>query len=301
MKISLTSFCIAVLFLLGTLSSCQQEPDEELDPENPQVSGNLNATIDGSTWVAARAAIGYRMNGLISISGLSRDGKTLTMTLTDSGVHRYVLNANTMNAGAYVDSTLSDRTGFTSNSNDDPQLAGGEVNILSINENTKTMSGTFSFRVYRFTDDRSVSITNGSFTDLKYSTSLPPTTGLDTLRLKVDGVDFVPTVVNGFSSEMLGQMVVTGTDAAGLRSIGITVQPDIIPGTYDFDYPVIGVYNPDTDGTNSRASTSGRLVVLEHNLTTKRLRGTFQFSASNILDPLKKNEITDGYFSVKYP
>ncbi|RYY55192.1 MAG: hypothetical protein EOO09_11545 [Chitinophagaceae bacterium] len=296
------TLCLLLFIGLTGLTACQQEPDERLDPEPeiPAVSGNLKATINGNSWVAARAAGASRMNGLINISGLSLDGKILTMTLTDSGVHRYILNSTTLNAAAHVDSTMSDRIAFTSNSSDDAALAGGEVTITSINESAKTLTGTFSYRVYRSTDNKSVSITNGSFTDLSYTTSLAPSTGSDTIRLKVDGADFRPDVVFGISSEFIGQLGLSGTTTAGSPSIGLSMPPDIRPGTHDFGDLIIGVYNPGTDGTNARGSNSGKLVILEHNTSSRRIRGTFNFSASNLLDPSKKNEITDGYFSVKY-
>ncbi|RYY58679.1 MAG: hypothetical protein EOO05_15625 [Chitinophagaceae bacterium] len=296
--LSCTLLSLALLF-----SSCQQEPDEELDPQPPAATGNLKATVGGVAWAADRAEVSYRVAGLISISGLSINGRLLTMTLVDSGVHRYTLNATVVNGAAWVDSTLADRNAFTSNQSDDVSIAGGEVNITSINESRKTMSGTFTYNLYRMLDDKQLAVTNGSFTDLPYFTELPATPGSDTIRLKVDGVSFVPDVNYGLSVDMLQQLNISGTTTTGNRSIGISMPQNILAGSYQFEGLAgtsIGVYNPDLDGTNARYSESGTLVILEHNTGTKRLRGTFQFHGTNLLDATKVSEITEGYFSVKY-
>ena len=300
---SLKFLSVTLLSLALVFVSCQQEPDEELDPQPPAGTGNLKATVGGVSWAADRAEVAYRIAGQISISGLSSAGRLLTMTLTDSGVHRYTLNSTTLNAAAWVDSTLADRNAFTSNQSDDLSIAGGEVNITSINESAKTISGTFTYNLYRMLDDKKLTVTSGSFTNLPYLTELPATPASDTIRLKVDGASFVPDINYGLSVDMLQQLNISGTTTTGSRSIGISMPQDILAGSYQFEGlggVAIGVYNPDLDGTNARYSESGTLVILEHNLTTKRLRGTFVFHGANLLDNTKSSEITDGYFSVKY-
>ncbi|MEP6952031.1 MAG: hypothetical protein ABI863_22265 [Ginsengibacter sp.] len=44
---------------------------------------------------------------------------------------------------------------------------------------------------------------------------------------------------------------------------------------------------------------SGTLTILEHNITTKRIRGNFNFHASEV-PGTKVSELTEGYFSVIY-
>jgi hypothetical protein len=118
----------------------------------PILTGNFKAKIDGVQWVADRYAQGARMNGIINLTGLGLDKKVITMTLQDSGVHQYTLyydGAVADNAGAYTDSNSTSSIAFSTNAGSAASESGGTVNITSINETSKTMSGTFSFKVKR--------------------------------------------------------------------------------------------------------------------------------------------------------
>lgn len=296
-----------LLTFMLMLTACQQEPDEVLepDPDLPVVTpntGNMKATIDGKAWVANRGVAAYRMNGLISISGISTDRKVVTITLTDKGVGEYVLNTVEFNAGAYVDSAMAQANSFGTNASEDPALAGGKVNITSIDAAKKTFSGTFTFRVYREDDNKSISFTNGSFTDVSFQTSLPSGPAGDTLRVKVDGVQFNPDFVASVNAA--NKITVTGSNAAGTKTVAVFVPSSVNPGTYQFsgilgDY--MGTYAPDQDPLSMRIAETGKLIILEHNKTTHRYRGTFEFHGQTLFDATKASELTEGYFSVKYP
>ncbi|HEX6169500.1 MAG TPA: DUF6252 family protein, partial [Chitinophagaceae bacterium] len=144
------SFLYSVMILTGVIvfSSCQKEVDPSIIDNNnpPLITGNLKAKIDGTQWVANSAEGASRMLGLISIGGRSTDRKYLTITLTDSGVHNYTLDNNSMNAASYTDSSLANAVNFTTNQGINPGDAGGFVNITSIDVANKRISGSFSFR-----------------------------------------------------------------------------------------------------------------------------------------------------------
>jgi hypothetical protein len=186
-------------------------------------TGNFKAKIDGTQWVADRFAQGARISNIINISGLGLDKKVLTISVKDSGVHQYTLawDNTSGGAGAYMDSSLADVTAFTSNAGLTPAEGGGTLNITSIDEVNKRMSGTFSFKAKRYTDNTYRDITEGVFTDISYITSLPPGNSTDTLNVKLDGTAFVPTLVNGLSVSMLSNIVVQGSDATGTKSVAV--------------------------------------------------------------------------------
>jgi hypothetical protein len=74
----------------------------------------------------------------------------------------------------------------------------------------------------------------------------------------------------------------------------------ITPGSCTLDFlggQYIGLYNPNT--TTTLASTSGTLTIFEHNKSTKRIRGNFNFVAEPVLGGASV-PLTEGYFSVKY-
>ncbi|HEX3166457.1 MAG TPA: DUF6252 family protein, partial [Chitinophagaceae bacterium] len=248
-----------------------------------------------------------RMLGLINIGGRSTDRKYLSITLTDSGVHNYTLDNMSMNAAAYIDSSLANPVNFTTNQGIAPGDAGGFVNITSIDVPNKRISGTFSFRVFRQMDGAQRTLTEGSFTNLPYVTTLPPSNSTDTFRVKIAGTLWVPPVILGSKTPaappLTSQLVVTGTSSDATKSVGIFMPDGIAPGNYTFDLfgaTYIGLYNPDTDPNHSQASMSGTLTILSNNTTTRRIRGNFNFHAEALLNPLLNTELTEGYFSVKY-
>jgi hypothetical protein len=301
----------SLMILTGVIvfSSCQKEVDPSIiaNPNPPGATGNLKAKIDGTQWVANSAEGASRMLGLISIGGRSTDRKYLSITLTDSGVHNYTLDNMSMNAASYIDSNLANAVNFTTNQGMGPGDAGGLVNITSIDVANKRISGTFSFRVFRQMDGAQRTLTEGSFTNLPYTTTLPPGASTDTFKVKIAGTLWVPPTVLGSKTPavppLTPQIVVTGTSADGTKSVGIFMPGGITPGNYTFDLfgaTYIGLYNPDTDPSHSQGSMSGTLTILSNNTTTRRIRGNFNFHAEALLNPLLNTELTEGYFSVSY-
>lgn len=289
---------LAIITLTTLIISCQKEISGDVNPQ--AVTGNFKAKINGEQWVANKMTSGTRLLGLINVTGLSNDKKMLTITLTDSGAHTYTLDQNSMNAAAYIDSNLANKNAFTTNQGLQHGDAGGTVTITNIDATNKKISGTFNFKVFRQEDGQQRVFTEGSFTDLSYVTSLPPTGAGDTLRVKVNGTLWNATVV--FGANQMNMLTVSGTDATISRSIGFQLPPTITPGSYPFDIMsgIIGAYNPDTDPNHSKLAVSGTLQILEHNTTTKRLRANFNFVGAEILNPLNTVTLTEGYFSLKY-
>src|SRR4026207_1551982 len=133
-----------------TFNSCQKEVDPSiLETNNPPITGDFKAKIDGVQWVANSAAGASRMSGFISLVGRSTDKKYVSIHLVDSGVHNYTLNDVTLNVASYIDSNLTNTFNFSTNQGVGPGDAGGVVNVTSIDAVNKKISGTFSFRVFR--------------------------------------------------------------------------------------------------------------------------------------------------------
>lgn len=273
------------------------------------VTGDFRAKIQGVQWVANQVATAVRNNGVINLSGMSTDGQFVTITLTDSGVHVYTLNDATLSGGAYSPDQSQSTIAYTSNGSSNPAQAGGSCSITSIDAVTHKISGTFAFKAYRQTDNTTKNITEGSFTNITYTTTsgIPPTAATDTFRVKLDGADWTSYSVTATNINMTGfnKIAVTSTyDVNNTKNIGLTFDNTITPGSYVFDlFDVIGVYNPtsSTSNPNSYNASGGNLTILEHNTTTHRIRGSFNFTASPLLGGGTPIAFTAGYFSVHYP
>jgi len=314
-KVIMVKLISGLLVLALLFSACQKEVSDESftgnngNGGNP-VTGDFRAKINGNQWVANAAAGAVRNNGLINISGLNVDGLLLTITLTDSGVHTYTLDDQSFNAAAHVDSTLASTISFTSNASDDSTLAGGTVTITSIDTSTKRMSGTFRFKVFRPIDSLVRNFTEGSFTNINYRTDagINPGNPTDSFRVKLDGADWVNYSVIGLPVSLppfINNITITSNfDANGSKNIGLSFNRSITPGSYVFDLiNITGVYNPTNSITNPTplSADGGNLTILEHNTTTRRIRGTFNFVASPLTGPPPAPiNFTEGYFSVVY-
>lgn len=289
-------------FTPGGADGCAFSVTVAAAPAN--VTGDFRAKIGDVQWVADKYAQCARMNNIINISGLGLDKKTITITVQDSGVHNYTLawDNTSRGAGAFMDSALADVTAFTSNAGTSPDQAGGVLSITSINEVTKTMSGTFSFKAVRQMTGETRTITEGVFNNIPYITSLSPISSTDTFDVKIDGVDFPPTLVAGIKNTVgLSNIAISGSDASGTKTVGIYFPIDVTPGIYTIagafsDY--FGQYN--INSTTFLSSTTGTLEILFHDPATKRVRGRFSFAAEPFPLGGTPVQITEGYFAVTY-
>ena len=293
-------FCCFAFGIIAFVSSCQKE----IDWGTNTVTGDFKAKINGTQWVANKIATASRLAGFISLVGRSTDNKLLAITLTDSGVHRYTLNDVTINVAAYLDSNSSNPGTYTSNAAS-PPTAGGEVNITSIDTAHKKMSGTFSFKVFRQSDSAVVNLTEGSFTNISYSTSFPPAGSMpDTFHVKINGTMFnAATILASVPPAPYNTTIgIAGGDSVFIKTVSLGMPSDITPGTYAIGLTgnYIAVYKPDNDPNNLKIGALGSVTILEHNVTTRRIRGNFNFTGTNILNPLDFVLLTEGYFAVTY-
>ena len=287
------SVTLVALFII----SCSKEVSvDTLNAAPAGVSGNFRAKIDGNDWVADKITEAARLQGIISIAGISNDHKTVVITLLDSGVHTYTLSNTTINVAAYVDSSAATPASLTTNAGINPGDAGGTVTITKIDESKKTISGTFQFAVFHPDNNRKKTFTEGVFTDIPYSTDPIPGSGAgngkDTFAVKVDGVLWKP----GFAlaADAGTQFTITGMDGAD-KWLSLFFTGGITPGTY----PMGDLFTPYSGSYNGINSTSGSLQILENNTSKKRIRGTFSFHAEDALGG-NATELTEGYFSLSY-
>ena len=265
------------------------------------VTGDFRAKIEGTQWVADKIAQGARMNGIINITGLGLDKKAITITVSDSGVHQYTLawDNSSNSAGAFTDSNLTNVTAFTSNAGSSPSDCGGVLNITSIDDVNKKMSGTFSFKAIRQTTGETRNITEGSFTNISYITSLTGNTS-NSMSVKVDGALFSPPVVTGVV--VFGSITITGTTSGADRSVAVSFPETVTTGIHTIGTigdSYYGAYNPNNDPLQATISNSGSLEILEINTTTRRVKGKFSFTSSPLLGGTTFT-LSEGVFDTSY-
>jgi Family of unknown function (DUF6252) len=288
----------SLLVLAVTVTSCQKEISEETGAgPSTGVNGVLKMKIDGQQWVADEVAGASILGGFIAITGISKDNKTFLIQVEDLGVTTYQLDQQSLGGAALTDENEINQNSYTTNQGLDLNDAGGQVVITKIDQTKKTITGTFSFKMFRDIDSKQLVITEGVFEDLKYTTELPPTTGSD-LSVKIDGTAWAGKSVAGLAQS--GTLTISATELDLSKTVGLSMPSDITPGTYDFSQfgPYIGLY---LKGTSVfLGATSGKLIISEHNTATKTIKGTFNFTAEEVTGGTAVSQLTEGVFSVKY-
>ncbi len=288
---------LLALITCGFVGCSKEKSIDSTDAGGP---GILKMKVDGQQWVANKFASATIMNGFTSIMGSSNDGKDLIITLDTKSTGTYQLDQNSNHAAAYVDNNEAAPVSYTTNQGMNAGDAGGTVTITSIDEVSKKISGTFNFKMTRDIDGKSIMVTEGSFTNLTYTTELPPTgNNGNTLKVTIDGTDWTGKSVVGIFTSLTNSISIVASELDGSKGVGLTVPADIKAGTYPFSGitgTVMGQYNV---GTTFYLGESGQLVITEHDTGTKTIKGTFNFDGK-VPGGTATSKLTNGSFTVKY-
>ena len=248
-------------------------------------AGGFTAVVDGKSWVATDSSISVSfLNGILTISGQSNDGQTITILLDDTVQRPYTLNENSVSMATYFDvqdnSTLEFRY-LSTNQSYNSTLSGGAVLLNEVDNINKTISGIFSFNLYIDSGNYRKVVTEGSFTKLPYINSLPPVSATDTFTTQIDGAAWTAQSVS-LNNNLNGFFLITGSSLDASESVGIYVP--IAPcancdSLYYLSY-FFGQFNSrNSSEFNEFGSTTDSLTIFEYNLVTRRLSGKFNFNA----------------------
>jgi Family of unknown function (DUF6252) len=302
MKLLLKTLSFVVL--ICSFSSCQKEVSYETPVAGSggtSGKGSLKMKIDGVQWVADATVGASIMNDVMNVTGLGKDKKTFIITFLSVHSGKFSLNPEKNEAAAVLmDGAETTPIGYASNQGADSTKSGGIVNVTKIDTAKKTMSGTFSGILLRAFDGKSKKITEGIFENISYATTLPASSGTDTFSVKINDTLWQPQSISGLAISFTNQISIVGNNAQANKTVGITVPGNIAPGSFTFGFfePCAGQYN--FDGVY-RTADGGTLQILEHNTSTKRIRGKFNFNAISLLPGNAADvKISEGYFSVKY-
>ena len=283
---------LSCLLLSTTLLfiACNNDDDEMMEP-----TASMTCKLDGVDWSAAGAGASI-INNTINVTGISAADQVITITLTGTTVGTYSLDPNLPNAVAYTESNDGTAIAFVSNQNI-ANMNYGEVVISEINMETMRLSGTFTTEVHRLSDGGDIIITEGIFNDIAFEETIP--SSAFELSATIDGTVFDASVVSGLVSS--GNLAITGSDAMGQESIGLTLPDDITPGTYSLGTPGLSSYGAqyNLDSSTFLSAESGTLTIEEHQVADKIIKGTFSFEASELAGS-NTASITAGSFELTY-
>jgi hypothetical protein len=141
-------------YILGAtlLVSCTKSIDSAPAPANANKEA-MSCLIDGQVFTAKANAV--VQPAFINISATQKDGVALDMYIAGRNVGYYEIGG-----GAASTAAIGPNNGTNQSS--------GHVVITSIDNNNKTVSGTFNFTVIRNNDNTRKTVTNGTFTDVSF-------------------------------------------------------------------------------------------------------------------------------------
>lgn len=161
------AFYTTLVLTATALASCHKETSIE---NGTALAADMVATIDGQSWQAADSTqSAIFSHGLATISGISADGREISITLDDTVVGQYTLNQASSSLAIYASLDSAGSYAFSTNQGADTSQAGGTVNVLSVDPAHRIISGIFSFKVYRNADSSQRQIGSGVFYDIPYT------------------------------------------------------------------------------------------------------------------------------------
>ncbi|MGH2665389.1 DUF6252 family protein [Flavobacterium sp.] len=310
-----------LLFTAVFYSSCttEIEPYEGTIPgsgnnpaTNPTSPASFKADFDGSTFTASTIQAIVNSD-YVAITGMNASGAFFQITIPGATVGTYTLDMPTtsLTTFALIYSAGSGNIPYLAADDDTGDFAAfpnytdtAQIVISSIDTVNKKISGTFKFTGVRFATGSSTTIetkvfTNGVFTNLSYTADVVAPAG-NTFTAKLDNVDYVSTNINGVRSG--GFISVIGR-RGNVENIGLSI-PDNATANSTYTFTELsstarGQYILNATATGIFGG-AGTMTIISHNTTTKRIKGTFSFTASTMMPPIVTHEITQGTFDITY-
>jgi hypothetical protein len=281
------------LSIIIYITSCSPDDNDEIIAPGSEPSKEINlgmeAKINDSIWKATNYSAVITDKRIV-IKGYSNSLGNINIVLLDTALNTYYLNPTSGHYATYTcDSNFIDLYSTFSS-----VKVGGLVILSEINRDSSFVSGNFNFAVYNKKEDKTYTISQGSFIRVKYTVENSISTGI--VAKTNDSVAWKDAGREGIIDDRF--ISVTGvTSDSGLISFSIF---NNIPGTYSLNNNSIhfGQYRHNKSdsalySTKIGISSTGMVVISE--ITKDSLAsGSFVFTAC------KKNgsiaNITEGIF-----
>lgn len=296
------------IFALGTLNSCSSDnSSDNIDENKIAESGKLQVNFDGQTFESGKVQAVLTGNQ-ISINALRLSKGDFVQINVPARTYTWKnidVNKDTF-ALAYSPSVSDEFSTFINFPQEDVSLQNANytddstITITSINTTTKKISGTFQFTGLRYNSlnkGETKVFTKGSFTDISFVSEIVVKND-NTLSVKVDNVNFVPTTINATSS--MGKLNIYCSK--GLETVTLFVPNTIKAGNYtvgDSSMNYVLRYSKDMTGSGIFDGQSGTITILSHDISKKTISGTFTGTVKSYTAN-EKHELTAGSFSVSY-
>ena len=284
MKIFLSIAMIAFIMI-----GCSKDDDNDDDNNNnnPPTAG-FSAKIDGTAWTSTGSTATME-DGWTTITSFSAKSTSITLSIHAVSAGTYALGQTSQHAAILID----DSGTYSSNAD---ALGSGEIVISDVNTSDSLISGTFHFEAFDiYQGGTKKTITEGSFSKVKFTSGNGGGTGDGAIQLDVDGNAWTPDIITAASA--LGLIALSGEKSDSYKTISFLLPNDITTGTYDLaEGGITAIYVSEED--QAYFASTGTFEVTKHNTTTNKFEGTFEFEGSDFVTGTVS--ITNGSFDVSY-
>lgn len=302
---------LCAFLVLGSLSCSEDD-----DPNNVNPGGNnapareFHASVDGEAFKSSETLGASMVDGTFNITA-TEDSSGESISITVSNASEGTFDIGGLDAVALQNGAVYMEAGSSNAFLAGMEGGSGEIQITEIDEENKTVTGTFSFTAVRSSFDsngditlETVEVTGGAFTDIPYIADIPGNPE-NSFSVKIDGTpldaDSVTAVDAGFGGE--SNITISAINNSTNQSLGMVISGNLAVGEYEFsafgDYQAI--YIPDLEnGSTTYVADSGTLTITAYDPSTETIEGEFSFTAENIVDPndTKTYAFSEGSFSV---
>lgn len=275
-------YFLPVLLSVLLFTQCRDE-GPALNPD-----GSMKATIDGSPWQADVLEAAY-VDGTLTLSGSSLDERAIVMGVAIGGLQPQTVAFLPGSPDGLTYTSVGSARTYVSNT------VGGDgfLRITEADTAQEWVSGRFEARCYRLQESGGVEITEGVFTKVPYTDSLPPIFSSG-LRAVIDGATWTSDSITTTLSD--GQIQVQSLGENG-RQIRFRIPENADPGTYDLDPSGSFSATYITIQGDTLSAGSGTLAIDLLDENRRRLEGTFNFEATNGQQAVT---LADGSFEINY-
>lgn len=271
------------MLLLAMLFTQCRDDVPTLNPD-----GSMKAVIDGSSWQADVLEAAY-VDGELTLSGSTLDERAIVMGATIGDLQPQTVAFLPGSPDGLTYTSVGGARTYVSNT------AGGDgfLRITAVDTAREWISGRFEARCYRLQEGGGVEITEGVFTKVPYTDTLPPIFSSG-MRAVIDGATWTSDSVATALSD--GQIRVQSLGENG-RQIRFRIPENADHGTYDLDptgaFSAIFI----TMQSDTLSAESGTISIDLLNEDRRRLEGTFNFEATGSQQVVS---LADGRFEINY-
>jgi hypothetical protein len=275
-------YIFPMLLLAMLFTQCR----DDVPTLNPD--GSMKAVIDGSSWQADVLEAAY-VDGELTLSGSTLDERAIVMGATIGDLQPQTVAFLPGSPDGLTYTSVGGARTYVSNT------AGGDgfLRITAVDTAREWISGRFEARCYRLQEGGGVEITEGVFTKVPYTDTLPPIFSSG-VRAVIDGATWTSDSVATALSD--GQIRVQSLGENG-RQIRFRIPENADHGTYDLDptgaFSAIFI----TMQSDTLSAESGTISIDLLNEDRRRLEGTFNFEATGSQQVVS---LADGRFEINY-